>query len=571
MEAARPLARSLHRDIVRLGHRLEHAATTEEELRRLGSRAGENRGLSLQLVGIIADMKALLDRIDRDTPSLQLAISVSGESLSTALPPGISPSRLLQSSILLTMGDTQFAQDPSRPVQIGPSFTVALYMLFVGHANPLRGHHNGSDGNLTAELDGASFRSLPSDFGYGIGERDRKPLWQEVMHKARVRLCRTPLDFVFDPMRGFVPASEDAGDYDGYGPVWGAYAYHVEIIEDLDDGLVHDDAEGVHGCYDTIQRAGIRESMPVYQISKVFYTDTGRILNIGNTMEAESNPVLLLKRDLLAKPPRWMGDSIAPHWDDVDGNEATESTFGLGHPDDDSDSELEVDRQLREESEARGPSFSSGDHHSGHGRLRFPPHLDPEWIALEAFEENDDGSVASGPGDAETGADENFVPQTGPRGLGDRSSIDSRLISQIKQLSIGPEAIHGVTAQASEQHARVSTTRAGHASPEHDQHSQPPEYHASFVARSPFGAITTSLSLMEILIRLSSLQQFQQATHLSIPDYMLNFFLEDTSTTGLRGEESWRMRHEAKRRVGFDPYTDTPTKQQVPPYSVSIK
>lgn len=80
-----------------------------------------------------------------------------------------------------------------------------------------------------------------------------------------------------------------------------------------------------------------------------------------------------------------------------------------------------------------------------------------------------------------------------------------------------------------------------------------------FMARSPFGSIRSTLSLLEMLVRLTSLQEFQQAAHLSIPDYILSFFLEETSTTGLKGEERWKAKNEAKRRVGFDPYTDTPT------------
>ena len=70
----------------------------------------------------------------------------------------------------------------------------------------------------------------------------------------------------------------------------------------------------------------------------------------------------------------------------------------------------------------------------------------------------------------------------------------------------------------------------------------------------------TEFSLLEMLIRLTSLQQSQQTSHLAIPDYILSFFLEETSTTGFKGEQRWRVRGETKKRVGFDPYTDTPTK-----------
>jgi hypothetical protein len=81
---------------------------------------------------------------------------------------------------------------------------------------------------------------------------------------------------------------------------------------------------------------------------------------------------------------------------------------------------------------------------------------------------------------------------------------------------------------------------------------------------SPFGPIRSSLSLLEMLIRLTALQQFQQASHLSIPDELLTFFLEESSTTGAGGdgEERQRTRREARRKVGFDPYDESPVKRR---------
>ena len=76
-------------------------------------------------------------------------------------------------------------------------------------------------------------------------------------------------------------------------------------------------------------------------------------------------------------------------------------------------------------------------------------------------------------------------------------------------------------------------------------------------AKSPFHAVTTSLSLLEMLIRLAGLQEFQQTSHLSIPDHILTFFLEESSTTGLSGDGKWKAASEAKSHVGFDPYSDT--------------
>ncbi|KAI8681308.1 hypothetical protein NCS55_00381700 [Fusarium keratoplasticum] len=533
LESATPLAKSLHKEIVSLGRRIE-AATT------LSSGSDSDRAQSKSppisqddLLAIVTSIKALLERIDRDIPLLQLAITASGESLSTSLPTGISPSRLLQASTLLIVGDTQFAQDPTRPVQIGPAFTLSLYMLFLGHASTLT--PQGATGTLTSNTtlaSSGSAQSLSDNRVYGLGEGDRKPLWQEVLHKARVRICRTRRDFFFDSRTGYhagflaslpTPVSSENS--------W-EYAYHLEIIEDLDDGRLHDDEQDSRS-YDDIPKAGIRESIPVHELSKIFYTDTGRILNIGSATDSEQRPVLLLKRDSQAAPSKPDTEGIAGFIEDSgDGAKST-----MIEARDAEDDQADVDRQLLEESRNSSTNPKKAAPIGEHSKWKFPAHLDPEWIALEVFEEDDeeaaedddDASLDSG-----TMGKQEMPPRQGtPR---DRRSLDSRVVDQIKRLSLsGPEqssSLQPVTAAETE----------------------------NFVARSPFGAITTSLSLMEMLIRLASLQEFQQASHLSIPDHILTFFLEETSTTGLVGETQWRARSEAKRRMGFDPYTDTPTK-----------
>ncbi|WAO86504.1 Hypothetical protein NCS54_00378200 [Fusarium falciforme] len=533
LESATPLAKSLHKDIVSLGRRIE-AATT------LSSDSDSDRAQSKSppisqddLLAIVTSIKALLERIDRDIPLLQLAITASGESLSTSLPTGISPSRLLQASTLLIVGDTQFAQDPTRPVQIGPAFTLSLYMLFLGHASTLTPQGaTGTAASNAALAPSGSAQSLNDNGVYGLGEGDRKPLWQEVLHKARVRICRTRRDFFFDSRTGYhagclaslpTPVSSENS--------W-EYAYHLEIIEDLDDGRLHDDEQDTRS-YDDIPKAGIRESIPVHELSKIFYTDTGRILNIGSTTDSEQRPVLLLKRDSQAAPSKPNTEGIAGFIEDSgDGAKST-----MIEASDAEDDQANVDRQLLEESRNSSTNPKKAAPIGEHSKWKFPAHLDPEWIALEVFEE-DDEEAAEDDDDASLDSGTMGKQETPPRQgtPHDRRSLDSRVVDQIKRLSLsGPEQSsppQPVTAAETE----------------------------NFVARSPFGAIITSLSLMEMLIRLASLQEFQQASHLSIPDHILTFFLEETSTTGLVGETQWRARSEAKRRMGFDPYTDTPTK-----------
>ncbi|KAF7559085.1 hypothetical protein G7046_g5081 [Stylonectria norvegica] len=555
LESAAPLARSLHQDIVSLGRSIEAAALVEEDLHAANAKfvvAQERRD---SLVCIIDNIKGLLERIDREIPLLQLAITASGESLSTSLPSGISPSRLLQASTFLIIGDTQFAQDPCRPVQIGPAFTLSLYMLFLGHASAV-------DSSKTAQYqvngnkDVSLHRHMHGEV-YGLSEGDRKPMWQEVLHKARVRLCRTRRAHEFDAISGYRLSARSAE-----GPSRGCasseservdeYAYHLEIIEDLDDGRLHDD-DKKREPYDDIVSAGIRESIPIHQLSKIFYADTGRILNIGNAEDGDNNPVLLLKRDVHATPSYKSTDPVADYLKDGD---ADDSDYVDADPfdkiDKTDDVQATIDGQIRRESFAFSWKHEAEERQQDHIDWRFPSHLDPEWMALEVFEEDDGVGLSEDENDSSSTGEEAELKgsaPTEPKAVRDRNSLDSRVVDQIKNLSIR-QSMGPSTAPNTPQRAQQPAPRdlAREAAETRD-----------FVARSPFGTITTSLSLMEMLIRLTSLQEFQQASHLSIPDHILTFFLEETSTTGLVGETQWKARSEAKRRMGFDPYTDTPT------------
>lgn len=239
--------------------------------------------------------------------------------------------------------------------------------------------------------------------------------------------------------------------------------------------------------------------------------------------------------------------------------------------------------------------------HSSSPCTRFPNHVDPEWLAFEVFVEDDEDDESEETADDDEDEDEEDadlprevippyfgLPITPPfnrlkKGSAQRGrwSLDSNLLVQIRNLSMHSSPASGRPASRPDSRdqlqASATTLRGGvhpsSASPSpaagseavaadltgHGESAAATAASSSaFVARSPFGAITSSLSLLEMLVRLTSLQAFQQASHLSIPDHVLTFFLEETSTTGLHGEERWRARNEARRKVGFDPYTDTP-------------
>ncbi|KAH6605884.1 binding protein [Trichoderma cornu-damae] len=518
LESALPLAKSLHQQIVSLGRRVEAAAAAEENNHHRSADSQPNKKASHDaLKKVIGDLKYLLSEIDREIPLLQLAISASGESLSTSVPAGISPSRLLQASTLLIVGDTQHAQDPRRSVQIGPSFTLSIYMLFLGHA---------------------SVSSAPKDGGLksGTGSSHRQSRSTATSADAKPH----------GPVYGLasIPAIEERSfsreNHNASGPDGGLdYAYHLEVIEDLDDGRAHEGV-GSAQAYNGISKAGIRELIPIHQLAKIFYTDTGRILNIG---DGENNPVLLLKRDMNAP------QLVRPEHETYGGvYRATDNGSQRGINEDD---QADVDRQLFGESRSKPSLFKGSKNAKESCVTAFPKHLDPEWIAFEVYEEDDVQSDTSSNSAAEADSsgetdEHGHSPEKTPSRI--RTAMDSSLVSQIKNLSVQPTSRDSLSLSRSD-------TRIGRSS--RDSAVDSTREAQDFVSRSPFGAITTSLSLIEMLIRLAGLQEFQQASHLSIPDHILTFFLEETSTTGLTGEAMWRARSETKQRVGFDPYTDT--------------
>lgn len=374
-------------------------------------------------------------------------------------------------------------------VQIGPTFTLSMYMLFAGHVRP---HDE---------------------------ESIREATWKEVMHKARLKLRRVPI--------GLYYLDDQTKSPQFPGPVGtDEYSYQVLIIEDLDDGRVHTFEENEpkpHNC-EGVNAAGIREILPIHQISKIFYADTGRILNISTDGET-NNPVLLLKRDLNALPPRRMMER-----EEVENDYASEPSEEL----EDEDQE-QLDAQLHGASGSADHSFSSLHEDSIPEEWRLPLGLDPEWIAFEVYNEDESS-------DTESEAERPRTPTAEP-------SMDPGMMARLSlKDKHSPSPLPSPSGQ--------NISRPGSSSPSHVA--------ATTISNPMFDHIRTSLSLLETLLRLTSLQQFQQQSHLSISDELLNFFLEESSTTGAGGDEQHRqrLRHEARRRVGWDPYDESPVKRR---------
>lgn len=322
------MTKSLRREIQALGQRLAEAANTDERAYSGKLKAQEKAQHELELKRVISSIKKLLTKIDDAVPMINLAITASGTNLSSGLPTTVSPSRLLQASTFLTAGDSQYSLDPSKSVQIGPKFSLSMYMLFAGHFRPQ------------------------------YEEDIRESTWKEVIHKADVKLMRVPLDELYglpgdekfasrkpDSESVQSPDSESPGkpedDFFRSGNKKGArsdeYAYQLLIVEDLEDDRVHtfEDDEAQPGPFGDINLAGIREALPVHELSKIFYADTGKILNIGTEGEINS-PILLLKRDINAIPPRKMmarkdqGIGQGHGFDTTNGTSMDDSANGYG-------------------------------------------------------------------------------------------------------------------------------------------------------------------------------------------------------------------------------------------------
>lgn len=516
LESAVSLTKSLRWEIQTLGQRLAAAANAEESTRRGGSKAQNKAQNALELKKIIQAIQKLLNRIEDAVPLINLAITASGASLSSSLPTTVSPSRLLQASTFLTAGDTQYSMSPSASVQIGPTFILSMYMLFLGHIRPQN------------------------------EEEIRESTWKEVIHKAVVKLVRVSIDNLYN-LPGTekreslldatgVDQTEQDNSADEYLPSRveaevkaDEYAYQLVIVEDLEDDRLHtfEENETQPGPYDGIAVAGIREAIPVHEISKIFYADTGKILNIGNDGETNS-PVLLLKRDVNAVGPRRMMERY--------GEDASQQHDSRSL--DDRHGSAEINGHSENESHNGGSEPLHGSIVSPQTPYKklalpnpwhLPPDLDPEWIALEVY-------TGSADSDSESEAESPVRPSKSSRS----SSIDPRLNSAFSRFQL-----------------RSPSTTPAPSSP------IPPTPNPSFTpALSPS---RTSLSLLETILRLLSLQQFQQTPHLSIPDELLTFFLSESASTGAAtsdSQERKRLRREARRRVGFDPYDESPVKRR---------
>lgn len=463
LESALTLTKAIRHDIESLGVRLSDLSNQSEGRKRLKNQD--------EIKGVVHDIKDLLEKIEDAVPFISLAVTTSGVELSSNIPHNVSPSRLLQASTLLTAGDTAYALNPFNPAQIGTTFTLSLYMLFAGHSH--RQEH--------------------------ISAKDLT--WKEVIYKCRVKLQRIPL--VYDE------------DDDGYSSKHlqartkiEEYYYELCLIEDLDDGRVHELEElgQQPGSYEDVLNAGLRTRIPVHEISKLFYTNSGTLLGI----EDSNSPILLFKRDINAPHPRKLMDRIqAYHNEYEDSDEEHDEGYAL---------DMGEGGSIRTED---GPILPD--------EYELPRHLDPEWLAFEIFTES-----------------------IGDEGIAENDSEYDSEEDVSEHYACPPPPQPDIGSVVTNSSMKSSDIHYGYSTPSRPCSSQ---------------NVKSNLSVLECLLRLTALQNYQQASHLTVHDELLNLFLSDSALSGSR-ESRQLERENARRRIGFDPFGSSEKKKQLPPANV---
>ncbi|KAJ2659311.1 Ran-specific GTPase-activating protein 30 [Coemansia sp. RSA 1200] len=440
---------------------------------------------------IIDDLKALLVNIEEAVPLLNLALTTSGAHLGTSLPPGISPSRLMQASALLSRSSTWHdhrnrsdnqSAGASSDVMVGDPFVLRLYSLFVASVRP----------------------KSKADF-----------TWKEEFAKCRVALWRC------------AGRPDNKNDEDAAAAVFAQdeYVYELRIIEDLDDGRYHDDdaaadsaqhsssASLVHKDRDSWvsimdrkspasgpMRAGRIIRIPLDRVASLHYTSAGSLLNI----EDSSSPVLVVSSS---------------------GSQVT-SSFSLASADDSG----------AKSAHAEGLDADGTGKMSPAGQTQQTIH----WYALEvAVEDNhDQDSATSAASSDDEDGDNDKEPETGSESESgsdaeaDGHSPDSYNTGATNTAE--PQLVEEKDKDNSADYANAanienpdllqhdsSYSEISHSDSEFlaaEEYLRPVEFLANEWSRC-------TLSLLEYTIRLASVEMCEQLSHLEVTDEKLRLYL----------------------------------------------
>ncbi|KAJ1836352.1 Ran-specific GTPase-activating protein 30 [Coemansia sp. RSA 2711] len=444
---------------------------------------------------IVSDLKLLLQAIEDAVPLLNLALTTSGAHLGGALPAEVSPGRLMQASALLSRATTWFNMRGGRAdcladAMVGEPFTLRLYSLFVGAVRP----------------------RARQDF-----------TWKEECARCQVALWRT---------------ATMAPDL-----LYSSIGYELRILEDQNDGRYHDevlDGPCVGAQPRWVADMAKRLPLPVWpgrqirirleDIVGLHYTSAGSLLNI----EDSNSPVLVISfddsrsgeatavasglniADAQTSPEKthtsWYALEVAPDMSEASCtssvlSDSDESTSGANAraeaavDEDDSESERSETSSESEDSEpeysasASTESLSTGSDSTG---------------------SESDASASSGTNDsgAETGNNGSNAKRGSANSPGQVTDgdIDKLAESVASQCTIEPSL------PAEDEKENVEPEGSDSEAISAAEYLEPLEFLANEWR-------LCTLSLLEYMVRLASIEISEQVSHLEVPDEKLRLYL----------------------------------------------
>ncbi|CAI2175164.1 3410_t:CDS:2 [Funneliformis geosporum] len=483
---------------------VEHAKQLQKEILSVGKKLDPNlnkvsEGLSVQQITsnneiLIKEIELLIQKIERFVPYLNLIMTTSGANLNWSLPNSVSPSRFLQSSNLLSETNRKFSINKDKQMRVGSTLKLKLYYMFTASVRP---------------------KSV-KDF-----------TWKEEFTK-----CDASLNRVRE-----VEGKKKKKNKE--------FIYELVLIEDLNDGRYHEEFDEGDFKKQKVTRAKLgkpNESIPgkvlripVSDISRLYYTSSGSLLNI----EESRSPVLVLKvikglsktrmikekavneKDtdsnplyvppIAVTPEKRKKESNSDEEDKEEGIEDLKEVTSLKYPDTPSPRKIPLPLTPNESA--------------------YPPTPTPRRVPLPL---------------TPTPSESEYLSTPSPKSVPLPSSpVDSKSTTRRKIL-IPDDEEDSTISDESEGEAKKENVKleifdnnvTGTIIPERSDNeslatksSDIPENKETESDEDIQSSINT-LSLLEFLLRLSALEVSEQKSHLEVTDEKLNLFLRDEDSSG---------------------------------------
>ncbi|CAG8592743.1 10907_t:CDS:2 [Funneliformis caledonium] len=460
---------------------VEHAKQLQKEILSVGKKLDPNlnqvsEGLSVQQITLdneilIKEIEILIQKIERFVPYLNLIMTTSGANLNWSLPNSVSPSRFLQSSNLLSETNRKFSINKDKQMRVGSTLKLKLYYMFTASVRP---------------------KSV-KDF-----------TWKEEFTKCDASLNRVHLN-------------------DG--------RYHEEF--DAGDLKKQKETRAKLGKpNESIPGKILR--IPVSDISRLYYTSSGSLLNI----EESRSPVLVLKVIKGLSRTRMIKEN-AVNAKDTDSNPLYVPPIAVTPEKRKKESKYQANAEfyaleLFQESE-NIPNTNSKEDTS----LKYPETPSPRKIPLPLTPNDSAYPPTPTPRRVPlpltpTPSESEYLSTPSPKSPVKSKSTSRRkiLIEDDEDSTISDES----ESEAKKENAKFevfdnNVTDTIIPEPLSPKTSNMPEIKDTESDEEIQSSINT-LSLLEFLLRLSALEVSEQTSHLEVTDEKLNLFLRDEDSSG---------------------------------------